>query len=156
QRIVPQAMTIGATEDPAGKEEPLSIAARGTAIAPHLGRVQGRDGIDQIGQGRPERVFMEVPVGDALDGGIGNVIGEAGLRFRCEITAICGLSYIVADFRQIIWRESLRSLCKHSTRASTVLPDNVAWPFFPFLPWWGRHGSAAMICGRKRPLALNL
>src|SRR5437667_8590152 len=28
----------------------------------------------------------------------------------------CGLSYIMADSRHIIWRESLRSLCKHSTR----------------------------------------
>jgi hypothetical protein len=68
----------------------------------------------------------------------------------------CGLSYIVADFRQIIWRESLRSLCKHSTRAPTVLPHNVAWPFLPFWSWCGRPGSAAMICGRKRPLTLNL
>jgi hypothetical protein len=37
-----------------------------------------------------------------------------------------------------------------------VLPDNVAWPFFPFLPWCGRHVPAAMICDRKRPLTLNL
>jgi len=64
--------------------------------------------------------------------------------------------YLVADSRQIIWRESLRSLCKHSARAPTVLPHNVAWPFLPFLPWCGRHVSAAMICGRKRPLTLNL
>jgi hypothetical protein len=68
----------------------------------------------------------------------------------------CGLSYIVADFRQIIWRESLRSLCKHSTRAPTVLPHNVAWPFLPFWSWCGRPRSAAMICGRKRPPTLNL
>src|SRR5216683_5137745 len=62
----------------------------------------------------------------------------------------------MADSRQIIWRESLRSLCKHSTRAQTVLPHNVAWPFLPFLPWCGHHVSAAMIYGRKRPLTLNL
>ena len=62
----------------------------------------------------------------------------------------------MADSRQIIWRESLRSLCKHSTRAQTVLPHNVAWPFLPFLPRCGRHVSAAMICGRKRPLTLNM
>src|SRR5712691_6407600 len=62
----------------------------------------------------------------------------------------------MADFRQIIWRESLRSRCKHSTRAQTVLPHNVAWPFCPFFPTCGRHVSAAMICGRKRPLTLNL
>src|SRR6266851_82466 len=62
----------------------------------------------------------------------------------------------MADSRQIIWRESLRSLCKHSIRAQTVLPHNVAWPFLPFLPWCGRHGSAAIICGRKRPLTMNL
>ena len=29
----------------------------------------------------------------------------------------CGLSYIVADSRQIIWREFLRSHCQHSTKA---------------------------------------
>ena len=68
----------------------------------------------------------------------------------------CGLSHIMADSRQIIWRESLRSRCKHSTRAQTVLPHNLAWLFLPFLPWCGRHGSAAMICGRKRPLTLKL
>jgi hypothetical protein len=37
-----------------------------------------------------------------------------------------------------------------------VLPHNVAWPFFLFLPWYGCHVPAAMICGRKRPLTLNL
>ncbi len=37
-----------------------------------------------------------------------------------------------------------------------VLPHNVAWPFFPFLPWCGCHVPAAMICGRKRPPTLNL
>ena len=68
----------------------------------------------------------------------------------------CGLSHIMADSRQIIWREFLRSLCKHSSRAQTVLPHNLAWLFLPFLPWCGRHGSAAMICGRKRPLTLKL
>ena len=68
----------------------------------------------------------------------------------------CGLSYIVADSRQIIWREFLRSHCKHSTKAQMALPHNVAWPFFLFLPWYGCHVPAAMICGRKRPLTLNL
>src|SRR5262249_16509331 len=37
-----------------------------------------------------------------------------------------------------------------------VLPHNVAWPFFPFWRWCGHHVPAAMICGRKRPLTLNL
>jgi hypothetical protein len=37
-----------------------------------------------------------------------------------------------------------------------ALPHNVAWPFFLFLPWYGCHVPAAMICGRKRPLTLNL
>jgi hypothetical protein len=79
------------------------------------------------------------------------------LLYRCSPAPItCGLSYIMADSRQIIWRESLRSLCKHSTRAQTVLPHNVACPFLPFLPWCGRQVSAAMICGRKRHLTLNL
>jgi hypothetical protein len=41
----------------------------------------------------------------------------------------CGLSHIMADSRQIIWRESLRSLCKHSTMTQMVLPHNVAWRF---------------------------
>jgi hypothetical protein len=49
------------------------------------------------------------------------------------------LSYIVADSRQIIWREFLRSHCQHSTKAQRVLPHNVAWPFFPFC-----SGMAAM------------
>src|SRR5712691_249654 len=62
----------------------------------------------------------------------------------------------MADFRQIIWRESLRSRCQYSTKAQTVLPHNVAWPFLPFLLWCGHQVSAAMICGRKRPLTLNL
>src|SRR5215470_11074361 len=62
----------------------------------------------------------------------------------------------MADSRQIIWRESLRSRCKHSTRVPTVLPHNVAWPFLPLLPWYGHHVSAAMLCGIKRPLILNL
>src|SRR6266566_4771446 len=62
----------------------------------------------------------------------------------------------MADFCQIIWREFLRSHWKHSTRAQMVLPHNVAWSFFPFLPWCGCHVPAAMICGRKRPLTLNL
>src|SRR5215471_6678510 len=49
---------------------------------------------------------------------------------------MCGLSHIMADFRQIIWRKFLRSLCKYNTMAQKVLPHNVAWPFFPFLPSW--------------------
>src|SRR5437867_13037943 len=56
----------------------------------------------------------------------------------------------------VVWRESLRSRSKHSTKALAVLPHNVAWPFLPLLPWCGRHVSAAMICGKKRPLTLNL
>ena len=67
-----------------------------------------------------------------------------------------GMNHIVADSRQIIWREFLRSHCKHSTKAQMALPHNVAWPFFLFLPWYGCHVPAAMICGRKRPLTLNL
>ena len=59
----------------------------------------------------------------------------------------------MADSRQIIWRASLRSRCKHSTRVQTVLPHNMAWPFLPFLLWCGRHGSGAMICGRKGRMA---
>src|SRR5262249_41850060 len=66
------------------------------------------------------------------------------------------MNQIMADSRQLIWRESLRSRCKHSTTALTVLPHNVAWPFLPFLPWWGCSVSAAMIGGRKRLLTLNL
>ena len=34
-----------------------------------------------------------------------------------EHRVLCGLSHIMADSRQIIWRESLRSLCKYSLRA---------------------------------------
>src|SRR5437870_13290494 len=36
------------------------------------------------------------------------------------------VSHIMADSRQIIWRESLQSRCKHSTRAQMLLPHNVA------------------------------
>ena len=46
--------------------------------------------------------------------------------FQCQMAAwrmdgkprtACGLSHIMADSRQIIWRELLRSLCKYSLRA---------------------------------------
>ena len=79
-----------------------------------------------------------------------------GDYIRSEVCHECGLSHIMADFCQIIWREFLLSHCKHSTRAQMVLPHNVAWPFFPFLSWCGCHMPAAMICGRKRPLTLKL
>ena len=62
----------------------------------------------------------------------------------------------MADFRQIMWRKFLRSLCKYNTMEQPVLPHNVAWPFSAFLPSWCRHLSAAKICGRKRILTLNL
>ena len=78
-----------------------------------------------------------------------------GLRDRHQPDA-CGLSHIMADSRQIIGRESLRSLCKHSTMTQKVLPHNVAWPFLPFLPSWCCPLSAAILCGRKRVLTLNL
>jgi hypothetical protein len=68
----------------------------------------------------------------------------------------CGLSQIMADSRQIMWRKFLRSLCKYNTMEQTGLPHNVAWPFSAFLPSWCRHLSAAKICGRKRVLTLNL
>ena len=78
--------------------------------------------------------------------------------FRSANTAHlgCGLSHIMADFRQIMWRKFLRSLCKDNTMEQPVLPHNVAWPFSAFLPSWCRHLSAAKICGRKRILTLNL
>jgi hypothetical protein len=63
------------------------------------------------------------------------------------------LSHIVADFRQIIWRKFLRSLCKYNTMAQKVLPHNVAWPFSDFLPSCCRYLFAARICGRKGQLA---
>src|SRR2546425_10778937 len=71
-------------------------------------------------------------------------------------THYCGLSHIMADSRQIIWRESLRSLCKHSTMTQKVLPHNVAWPFLPFLLVRGGPLAAAILCGRKRILTLYL
>lgn len=75
QGIVPQPVTIGAPQDPAGKQKPLAIAARGAAIAPHLRSLKGRDGIDNIGQGGSEGVFMEIPIRDPLDVVVGDVIG---------------------------------------------------------------------------------
>ena len=72
---------------------------------------------------------------------------------ECSITKM-GPEPYHGGFRQILWRESLRSLCKHSIRVQTVLPHNVAWPF-PFCP-----GVAANDCRhdmwRKRPLTLNM
>jgi hypothetical protein len=56
----------------------------------------------------------------------------------------------MADFRQIMWRKFLRSLCQHSTRAQTVLPHNVAYPFSYFWPSCCCYLSAAMICGSMR------
>src|SRR5689334_11009304 len=34
-----------------------------------------------------------------------------------------------------------------------VLPHNVAWPFFPFLPSWCCPLFVAILCGRKSPMA---
>ncbi len=70
--------------------------------------------------------------------------------------ATCGLSHIVADFRLIIWRKLLRTLCQYSAMTQKVLPHNVAWPFFPFLPLWDCSRSAAILCGRKSPMALKV
>src|SRR4029450_878295 len=84
---------------------------------------------------------------------------KAGLRAKEMASlawAMCGLSHIMADFRQIMWRKFLRSLCKHDTMEQQVLPHNVAWPFSAFLPSWCRHLSDAKICGRKKILTLNL
>jgi hypothetical protein len=65
----------------------------------------------------------------------------------------CGLTDIMADFRQIMWRKFLRTLCKYSTMTHKILPHNMAWPFLPFLPSCCRHLSAATLCGRKRLIA---
>ena len=65
----------------------------------------------------------------------------------------CGLSHIMADFCQIMWRKFLRNLCKYSTMAQKVLPHNLAWPFLPFLPSCCRPLSTAILCGRKRLMA---
>jgi hypothetical protein len=37
-----------------------------------------------------------------------------------------------------------------------VLPHNVAWPFLPFLPVKGCLLFAAILCGRKRLMALKV
>ena len=58
-----------------------------------------------------------------------------------------------ADFRQIMWRKFLRTLCQYSTMTKKVLPHNLAWPFLPFLSSCCRSFSAATLCGRKRLLA---
>ena len=76
--------------------------------------------------------------------------------FLFHLSPKAGKNHIVADFRQIMWRKFLRSLCKDNTMEQPVLPHNVAWPFSAFLPSWCRHLSAAKICGRKRILTLNL
>ena len=87
-----------------------------------------------------------------------SVAWKAGLHHKapCPPTqrrngrAFCGLSHIMADFRQIMWRKFLRNLCKYRTMAQKVLPHNLAWPFFPFLPSCCRPLSTAILCGRKR------
>jgi hypothetical protein len=73
-----------------------------------------------------------------------------------DTSNVCGLSHIMADFCQIIWRKFLRNLCQYSTMTQNLLPHNVAWPFFPFLPVRCCPLSAAIICGRKKVLTLNL
>jgi len=78
------------------------------------------------------------------------------LMFPPEHDMICGLSHIMADSRQIMWRKFLRSLCKYNTMEQPVLPHNVAWPFSAFLPSWCYALFAATLCGRKRVLTLNL
>ena len=88
QGVVPQAVTIGPPQDPTGKEKPLAIAARGAPIPPDLRGVEGRDGIDDIGQGRSERLLMQIPVRDLLDVGIGHIRGQACHGLRAEIAAI--------------------------------------------------------------------
>jgi len=37
-----------------------------------------------------------------------------------------------------------------------VLPHNVAWPFFPFLPSWYCPLFVAILCGRKSPMARKM
>src|SRR6266403_3844225 len=61
-----------------------------------------------------------------------------------------------ADFRQIMWRKFLRNLCQDSTMTQKVLPHNVAWPFLPFLPVRCCPLSAAILCGRKSLMALQV
>ena len=65
----------------------------------------------------------------------------------------CGLSHIMADFRQIMWRKFLRNLCQYSTMTQKVLPHNMAWPCLPFLPSCCRPLSTAILCGRKKLMA---
>ena len=71
----------------------------------------------------------------------------------CDNRPYCGLSHIMADFRQIMLRKFLRNLCKYSTMAQKVLPHNLAWPFLPFLPFCCRPLSTATLSGRKRLMA---
>src|SRR5262245_28727266 len=75
--VVPQAVTIGPPQDPTGKEKPLAVAARGASIPPYLRGVEGRDGIANISQGCSERLLMQIPVSDHLDGGIGHIRRQA-------------------------------------------------------------------------------
>jgi len=51
QGIVAEAGTRGPPQAPTGQEKPLTIAARGAPIAPPWRGVEGRDGLDDIGQG---------------------------------------------------------------------------------------------------------
>src|SRR5881397_3242753 len=72
---------------------------------------------------------------------------------KMDLLPGCGLSHIVADFRQIMWRKFLRNLCQYSAMTQKALPHNLAWPFLPFLPSWCCPLSAAILCGRKSPMA---
>jgi hypothetical protein len=87
----------------------------------------------------------------------GEVIGHVyDFRARADDDGIYGLSHIMADSCQIMWRKFLRSLCKYNAMEQPVLPHNVAWPFSAFLPSWCYALFAATLCGRKRVLTLNL
>jgi hypothetical protein len=81
---------------------------------------------------------------------------EQTLNLQKDALEKCGLSHIMADFCQIMWRKFLRNLCQYSTMTQNLLPHNVAWPFFPFLPVRCCPLSAAIICGIKKVLTLNL
>ena len=62
----------------------------------------------------------------------------------------------MADWRQIMWRKFLISLCKNNIMTPVVLPHNLASPFFLFLSSWCCPLSIAILCGRKSPMDLKV
>jgi hypothetical protein len=114
----PAAMGVPDGQDPRG--------TRGSALGPRPARsCASTRHRRHTCQGVAERAQAHAcPTGDAQTPAMGGRLDSPDTRLhpmlrRAEPNDLnqCGLSHIMADSRQIIWRELLRSLCKYSLRA---------------------------------------